>query len=328
MTVGATLLARLVHAALAIVVGTGCSLAQAQPFPSRAIRLIVAIAPGGAPDVVARVLADKLAPALGQPVVVENKSGANGYLAAEMVAKARPDGHTLLLGQDSLFVINPHLYKSAAVDPARELAPVSAVASNMFVLTLNPAVPAKSLAEFVEYARKINPPLHYASAGNGSVHHLAMEMLKQRAAIDLVHVPYKSGAPATLATLAGETAAMFAGTSNAAHIKAGKLRAIAVTGLERSDQYPELAPIAETYPGFEVTIWLGIFAPTGLPAAIANRLREATAQALAAPDVRERFQAAGGLRPLALKPSEFSALIERDSEKYKSIIRQKSLAID
>jgi tripartite-type tricarboxylate transporter receptor subunit TctC len=328
VSVGATLLARLVYAAMAIAVGTGCSLVQAQPFPSRAIRLIVAIAPGGAPDVVARVLADKLAPVLGQPVIVENKSGANGYLAAEMVAKARPDGHTLLLGQDSLFVINPHLYKSAAVDPARELVPVSAVASNMFVLTLNSAVPAKSLAEFVDYARKASPPLHYASAGNGSVHHLAMEMLKQRAAIDLVHVPYKSGAPATLATLAGETAAMFAGTSNAAHIKAGKLRAIAVTGLERSDQYPELSPIAETYPGFEVTIWLGIFAPTGLPVAIANRLREATVQALAAPDLREKFQAAGGLRPLALKPAEFSALIERDSEKYKSIIRQKNLAID
>jgi tripartite-type tricarboxylate transporter receptor subunit TctC len=325
----ATLLARLMSAAAsAIMAGAGCALAQAQSFPGRPIRLIVAIAPGGAPDLVARVIADKLAPALGQPVVVENKSGANGYLAAETVSKARPDGHTLLLGQDSLFVINPHLYKSATMDPARELVPVSTVASNMFVLTLNPAVPAKNLAEFIEYARKANPPLHYASAGNGSAHHLAMEMLKQRAAIELTHVPYKSGAPATLATLAGETAAMFAGTSNAAHIKAGKLRAIAVTGLERSDQYPELPSIADTYPGFEVTIWLGIFAPAGIPAAITSRLREATTQALAAPDVKERFQAAGGLRPLTLKPAEFSALIERDSDKYKAVIRQKNLAID
>jgi tripartite-type tricarboxylate transporter receptor subunit TctC len=121
---------------------------------------------------------------------------------------------------------------------------------------------------------------------------------------------------------------MVAGTSNAAHIKAGKLRAIAVTGLERSDQHPELPSIADTYPGFEVTIWLGIFAPAGMPAAIMNRLREATTQALAAPDVKEKFQAAGGLRPLTLKPAEFSALIERDSEKYKAVIRQKSLAID
>ena len=300
----------------------------AQEFPNRTIRLLVSIAPGGAPDVAARVLAERLAPSLGQAVVVENRVGANGNIAADAVAKARPDGHTLLLGQDSIFVINPHLYKNAALDARRELVPVAAVASNMFVLALNPAVPAKTLAEFIDHARRANPPLRYASAGNGSVHHLAMEMFKQRAAIELVHVPYRSGAPATMAALAGEVEAMFAGTSNAPQIRAGKLRAIAVTGAERAEQYPDLPAIAELYPGYEVTIWLGIFAPAATPPAIISRLREEIGRALAATEVRERLQGAGGLRPLALSPAEFAALIERDSARYQAIVRQRGIAID
>ena len=300
----------------------------AQEFPNRTIRLLVSIAPGGAPDVAARVLAERLAPSLGQAVVVENRVGANGNIAADAVAKARPDGHTLLLGQDSIFVINPHLYKNAALDARRELVPVAAVASNMFVLALNPAVPAKTLAEFIDHARRANPPLRYASAGNGSVHHLAMEMFKQRAAIELVHVPYRSGAPATMATLAGEVEAMFAGTSNAPQIRAGKLRAIAVTGAERSEQYPDLPAIAERYPGYEVTIWLGVFAPAATPPAIISRLREEIGRALAANEVKERLQGAGGLRPLVLSPAEFATLIERDSSRYQAIVRQRGIALD
>ena len=314
--------------AVAAVALAGAAATHAQEFPNRTIRLLVSIAPGGAPDVAARVLAERLAPSLGQAVVVENRVGANGNIAADAVAKARPDGHTLLLGQDSIFVINPHLYKNAALDARRELVPVAAVASNMFVLALNPAVPAKTLAEFIDHARRANPPLRYASAGNGSVHHLAMEMFKQRAAIELVHVPYRSGAPATMATLAGEVEAMFAGTSNAPQIRAGKLRAIAVTGAERAEQYPDLPAIAELYPGYEVTIWLGVFAPAATPQAIIARLREEIAKALAATEVKERLQGAGGLRPLTLSPAEFATLIERDSARYQAIVRQRGIALD
>ena len=319
---------RVAVAVLGAIVLTVAPFAGAQNFPSRPIRLIVSISPGGAPDIVARILADKLGPALGQPVVVENRVGANGNIAAEVVANARPDGHTLLLGQDSIFVINPHLYKRMAVDVKRELVPLAPVAANMFVLALNPAVPANNLAEFIDHARKANPPLHYASGGNGSQHHLTMEMLKQRAAIELVHVTYRGGAPATMATLTGEVAAMFAGTSNAPQIKAGKLRAVAVTGPRRSDQFPELPAIAELYPGFEATIWLGVFAPAATPGPILARLREEITQALASPEVKERFHAAGGLQPLMLSPAEFSALIERDSAKYESIVRRLGLTID
>src|SRR3954470_21644675 len=221
---------------LAAVVSTSVC---AQTYPSRPITIIVPIPPGGAPDIAARVVAQKLSENIGQPVVVENKAGANGNIANELVARAAPDGHTLGLLADSQITINPHLYKMP-IDTLRDLTPVAPVAANQFVLTVNPSLPVKTFAEFIEYARKANPPLAYASGGNGSQHHLTMEMLKQRAGIQLLHVPYKGGAPAATATVAGETAAMWAGSSNAPQIKAGRLKALAVSGARRSAQYPEL----------------------------------------------------------------------------------------
>ena len=260
--------------------------------------------------------------------MVENRIGANGNIAAELTAKSPPDGHTLLLGQDSIFVVNPHMYKRMPVDVRRELVPVAPVATNMFVLTVNPSLPVKSLSEYIEHARKANPPLTYASGGNGSMHHLTMELLKQRAGIDLVHVPYKGGSPATLATVSGEVSAMFAGTSSAPQIKAGKLRALAVTGSRRSDAFPDVPTIAEFYPGFEMHIWLAVFAPAATPQAVVGKLREEIARALALPDVKEKLNAAGGLQPLQLAPAEFSALIQRDSAKFENIVRQIGVTID
>ena len=201
------------------------------------------IPPGGAPDIAARVLADKLGQTLGQPVVVENRAGANGNIANELVAQAQPDGYTLGSLADSQIAINPHLYKMP-IDTLHDLAPVSPVAVNQFVLTINPSLPVKTFPEFIEYASKANPPLAYASGGNGSQHHLTMEMLKQRAGINLLHVPYKGGAPAAAATVAGDTAAMWSGSSNAPQIKAGRLRPLAVSGAKRSPQYPDLPTIA------------------------------------------------------------------------------------
>src|SRR5262245_32221421 len=203
------------------------TLAWAQ-FPSRPVTIIVPIPPGGAPDIAARVLADRLGQTLGQPVVVENRAGANGNIANELVAKAQPDGYTLGLLADSQIAINPHLYKMP-IDTLRDLAPVSPVAVNQFVLTINPSLPVKTFPEFIEYARKANPPLAYASGGNGSQHHLTMEMLKLRAGINLLHVPYKGGTPAAAATVAGDTMAVWSGSSNAPQIKAGRLRPLAVS---------------------------------------------------------------------------------------------------
>jgi tripartite-type tricarboxylate transporter receptor subunit TctC len=303
----------------------GSALAQ---YPTRPLHLIVPIPPGGAPDIAARVLGAKLQDALGQPVVVENKPGANGNVASEYVAHATPDGYTLALIADSQLVINPHLYRNMAFDPMRDLEPVSPAASNQFVLAINPALPVKSFPEFIDYAKKANPPLTYASGGNGSQHHLTMEMLKRRAGIELVHVPYKGGAPATQATVSGETAAMWAGSSNAAQIRAGRLRALAVSGEKRSARYPELPTISEFYPGFHNSIWLGVFGPAGLPPPVLERLRGEIKRALESPDLKKRFNSAGGLEPFWLAPSAFTELIQRDYEKYGKVVKDLGIRLD
>jgi tripartite-type tricarboxylate transporter receptor subunit TctC len=307
---------------------TLCAAAAWAQYPSRPVRLVVPIPPGGAPDIAARIVAEKLAPALGQPVVVETRTGSNGNIAAELVARSAADGHTLLLGMDSLFVINPHLYGRMPVDVHRDLVPVATVASNVFVLSVHPSLPVRTFPEFVEYARQARPPLAYASGGNGSQHHLTMESLKTVAGIELVHVPYKGGAPATTAVVAGEVAAMFAGTSTAPQIGAGKLRALAVTGAKRSDSFPGLPTIGEFYPGFEMTIWLGLFAPAGTAEAVLARLRAEVDKVLASPAVRERLAAAGGLQPLATSPAEFAALIRADDVKFRELVRRTGARID
>jgi tripartite-type tricarboxylate transporter receptor subunit TctC len=319
--------ARVAAAALAAALLAGATAAMAQ-YPSRPVRIIVTIPPGGAPDLTARIVGEKIAAGLGQPVVIENRPGSNGNIAAELVAKSPPDGHTLLLGADSLITINPHVYSRMPIDVQRDLAPVASLVSNMFVLSVNPSLPVKTFQEFVEYARKASPPLNYASGGNGSQHQFMMEALKQRAGINLVHVPYRGGAPATTATIAGEVAAMFAGTSTAPQIKAGRLRALAVTGAKRSHLFPDLPAIGEVYPGYEMTIWLGLFAPAGTPEPVLARLREEIAKALAADDVKEKLNNAGGLQAFPTTPAQFAGLIRSDYEKYGKLVLDIGVKID
>jgi tripartite-type tricarboxylate transporter receptor subunit TctC len=310
---------------LVLLAASGAALAQ---FPSRAITIIVPIPPGGAPDIAARLLGQKLSESLGQPVVVENRAGANGNIANELVAKAAPDGHTMGLLADSQIAINPHLYSKMPIDTLRDLTPIHTVAVNQFVLAVNAQLPVKSFQEFIELAKKSDPPLAYASGGNGSQHHLTMEMLKQRAGIKLLHVPYKGGAPAATATVAGETAAMWAGSSNAPQIKAGRLRALAVSGGKRSAQYPELPTIGEFYPGFENSIWLGLFGPAGIPEPVLTKLRTELKRALEMPDLREKMNAAGGLEPYLTTPEEFQALIRRDYAKYAKVVKDVGIKLD
>ena len=317
----------LLAAGLGLLASAG-ALAQQAPYPSRPIRIVVTIPPGGAPDLAARVIGQKLSEGFGQPVVVENRPGANGNTAAEAVARSTPDGYTLLLAADSLIAINPHLYARMPIDTLKDLAPVACLVSNQFVLSVNPALPVKSFAEFVEFARKSDPPLNYASGGNGSQHQMTMEMLKARAGINLVHVPYRGGAPATTATMAGEVAAMFAGTSTAPQIKAGRLRALAVSGAKRSTAFPELPAIAEFYPGFENSIWLGLFGPAGLPEEVLARLRGEIRRVLALPEVRDKLHAGGGLEPFATTPEEFAALIRRDYERFGKLIKDAGIRSD
>jgi len=313
--------------AAAMTLALLAAVASAQ-YPSRPIRLLVPNPPGGATDTIARVVSPRLGEALGQPVVVENRPGSNGNLSSELVARAAPDGYTLLLGQDSQIVISPHLYANMPVDTLKDLAPVATLVTTQMVLSCNPALPVKNLQEFLEYARRAKPPLAYASIGNGSQHHLTMEMLKARAGIELVHVPYKGGGPATVALLAGEVPVMFGGNSVTGHIRAGKLRGLAVAGKKRSSTFPELPSLSEFFPGLEVTAWIGIFTATGVPAPVLSRLHGEINRLLSGAEMREKVHSVGGLEPFISTPEEFTALIRTEYAKYGEVVKAVGAKID
>jgi tripartite-type tricarboxylate transporter receptor subunit TctC len=295
--------------------------AAAQTYPSRPIRVIVPFPPGGAVDLIARLYGQALTVRLGQPVVIENKPGAAGNLASDTVVKATPDGYTLLHGADNVFISNPHVYGKMPFDPFKDLVPVSSLSSNQYVLAVHPSVPAQSLREFVELARNSKPPLFYASIGNGSVHHLAMEMLKQHVGIDLVHVPYRGGGPAAIGLLAGEISAMFGGNSLVPTVHTGRVRGLASTGGVRNPATPELPTIAEIYPGYEALSWHGLFVPVGTPQPIVDRLRTEIRAVLAQPEFAQQLIAAGAGEPYLTTPEEFSARMRGDYEKYGKVIR-------
>jgi tripartite-type tricarboxylate transporter receptor subunit TctC len=312
----------------AVVLASAAAMPAQAEYPTKPIKILVTIPPGGAPDISARLLGQRLSETLGHPVVIENKPGANGNLAGEIAANAAPDGYTLILAADSLIAINPHIYGKMPFNTLKDLIPVSGVATNQFFLSVNPSVPAKTLPEFVEYARKTKPPLSYASGGNGSQHQLGMEMLKRRAGIDLVHVPYRGGAPAGRATISGETQAVLAGASNAGLLKAGKLRGLATTGKKRSPLFPDMPTIGEFYPGYDVTIWLGLFAPAGTPEAIVAKLRGEVQKALHDREFAERLNVTGRLEPLIATPEQFAALIRQDYEKYGKLVKDIGIKLE
>jgi tripartite-type tricarboxylate transporter receptor subunit TctC len=321
---------RVWNAARLAVIAAALLLAAAAwaQYPARPIRLLVPNPPGGASDTIARIVAPGLGTALGQPIVVENRPGSNGNLSSELAARSAPDGYTLLLGQDSQIVISPHLYPNLPVDTLRDLVPVATLITTQMVLAANPALPVKNLQEFIEFAKHARPPLAYASIGNGSQHHLTMEMLKARAGIELVHVPYKGGGPATVALLAGEVPVMFGGNSVTSHIKAGKLRGLAVAGSKRSAAFPDLPTLSEFYPGLEVTAWLGIFAPAGVPAPVISRLHDEINRLLASTAVRDKVLGVGGLEPFVSTPEEFAALIRAEYAKYGEVVKATGVRID
>jgi tripartite-type tricarboxylate transporter receptor subunit TctC len=297
-------------------------------YPSRPIRLFVPNPPGGATDSLARIVAPKLAEALGQPVIVDNRPGSNGNVSSELAARAAPDGHTLLLCTDAQIVISPHLYAKMPVDPLKDLVPIATLVSTSMVLSVLPSLPVKNLQEFIEHARRANPPLAYASIGNGSLHHLVMEMLKQRAGIDLLHVPFKGGGPATIALLGGEVAAMFGGGAVSAHIRSGKLRGLAVAGKQRAAAYPELPRLGEFYPGLEANAWLALCGPAGIPEATLSRLRSEARRLLSDSDTLQRLRGLGEAEPYITTPEEFAALVRSDHAKYGEIVKAVGARID
>jgi tripartite-type tricarboxylate transporter receptor subunit TctC len=321
----------LIHIVLAtfVVLAAVAGPVAAQSYPNRPIRLIVSFPPGGAVDVIARTIGQPLGERLGQSVVIDNRPGSNGNIAADIAAHSRPDGYTLFLGSDSLFEVNPHLYAKMAVNPMKDFVPIATLISNQLILAVNPTVvPVNDFPGFIAFAKRASSPLFYASIGNGSMHHLAMELLKKTAKVDLTHVPYKGGGPAGIAVLSGENAVMFGGGSVVPMIKSGKLKGLAVTAKTHSPTLPELPTIDSFYPGYEVTIWQGLFAPVGTPPEIVEKLRIEVNAVLAQPIIAQRLIAAGSGEPSMLPLAEFSAMIRRDYERYGQVIREIGLKID
>jgi tripartite-type tricarboxylate transporter receptor subunit TctC len=319
----------LIRFILATTIATITTAALAQTYPNRPIRLVVAFPPGGATDVIARVVGQPLGTRLGQQIIVDNRPGSNGNIAAELAAKAKPDGYTLMIGSDSLFGINPHLYAKMPVDLNKDFVPITNMVANQLILAVNPNnVPVNDLKGFVDLAKRANPPLFYASIGNGSQHHLAMEMLKRQAGFEATHVPYKGGGPAGIAVMSGEVAGMFGGGSVLSLAKSGKLKPLAVSSRKRTATLPDLPSIAETYPGYEVTIWQGLFAPTGTPQAIIDRLRAEVTAVLAMPDIAEKLINTGSGEPNSTTPEELAGMIRRDYESYGKVIRETGVKVD
>ena len=314
------------RAAFALVLTAATAVAQ--QYPSQPLRLLVPIPPGGAPDVVARLLAPRLSEALRQPVVVENRAGSNGVIATEATAKAAPDGYTLMLGPEGMVAINPHLYAKMPVNPMKELVPVASIFRASFVMAINAAVPATNFREFIEVARKTQPPLSYASGGNGSQHQLIMEMVKSRSGIDLLHVPYKGGAPATTAAVAGDVAVLFAGASVMTQVKAGKLRAIAVSGEKRAASFPDLPALGEFYPGAGINPWAALYAPAATPRPIMQRLNTEINRILAQAPVAEKLNGLGGVEPFISSIDEVTALLQAQYVLYGKLIKQVGATLD
>ena len=302
---------------------------SAQTYPNRAIRIVVAFPAGGGSDLAARVVAQKLSESLGQPVVVENRVGANGSVGAEAVARSAPDGYTLVMGSNANITTNPHLM-ALSYDPMRDLAPVAMLTVNPLLLFVNPAVvPVASFREFLDYVRARDGKVDYASAGNGSPAHLSGELLKLTAGIKMVHVPYKGGPPGVNDVLGGRVGIMFAAAPTVLpHIRAGKLRGIAMTGARRSAFAPEIPTIAESgLPGFDVVIWNALFAPGATPAAVLAKLHGEIDRILALPEVKDLlFNQGAEVRPMS--DTAFRELLKTEYERWGRVVREAKIKVD
>ena len=302
--------------------------AQASDFPNKAIRLVVPFPPGGATDAAARLVAVKMSEHWGQPVLVDNRAGAGGNVGSDLVAKAPADGYTLVMGVTGSHAINTSLYSKMPYDPVADFVAISQVAVVPNVLVVHPSVPAKNLAELVALAKKEPGKLNYASLGNGTAAHLGMEMLKSEAGVDITHVPYKGSAPAVSDLLGGQVQMMVDGLPSALpHIKAGKLRAIALTSLHRAPALPDLPTIAERYPGFYADAWSGLFAPAGTPQPVVDKLSAEVQRILKLSDVREKL-AALGAEPVGSTQAEFTAHVKREIDKWAKVVKTSGAKVD
>lgn len=318
---------RILIATLFLTVSAGSAVAQSD-FPSRSIRMVVPYPPGGFTDLLARTIGQKMSQSLGQPIVVDNRGGGGSTIGTDIVAKAAPDGYTLLLAAVDL-AINESLYKSLPYSAENDFTPVALAAHSPMVLVANAGSGISSVQELIEQAKAQPGRINYASGGNGTGAHLAMEQFKTRAGVDLTHIPYKGNGPATTAILGGEVSVMFLQMAIAApHIEAGKLTALALSGAERSDAMPDVPTLSETVlPGFDVTPWFGVLAPAGTPEPIVQRLNTAIVDALNEPDVKEMLTRQGA-KPASSSPQNFAQFIRSEIPRWAAVVEASGARVD
>lgn len=304
------------------------SAALANDYPTKPIRFLVGVAPGGGTDFMARFVGQKLNEAWGQAVVVDNRIGATGLIAMEMVAKAAPDGYTVIVFNVG-HMMSAHLARKVAFNPVKDFAPVSLMANGTSLLGVHPTIPAKTVREFVEYAKARPGKLSYASGGVGGIQHLSTELLKREAGIDVVHVPYKGSGPGTLALLTGQVQVFL--TNSLAlipHIKSGKVTGLAVTGDKRMKVAPEIPTFAEAgYPTVDVSLWQGMFAPAGTPRAVIDKLSKGIAAAVRTPEAVKLLEAQGA-EPAGSTPEEFGRYVQRERERWLKVVRDAKITAD
>jgi tripartite-type tricarboxylate transporter receptor subunit TctC len=307
---------------LILILTTLCAqCAWAQPYPNRPIRLIAASSPGGASDILARTLAQKLTEEFGQQVVVDNRGGASGILGTDLVAKATPDGYTILIIQPSL-TINPNVFKKLPYDVVRDFAPISLTVDAAQMLSVNPNVAAKSTKDLIALAKAKPGQLAFGSPGFGTSPHLTAELFKQKAGVDMSQVPFKGSGPAYVSLISGEISAMFATVlSQMPHVKAGRIRALGVTTAKRVTAAPDVPTIAESaLPGFDTSQWFGFLAPAGTPKPVIDRLYQALSKASTSPEVKSRLEAQG-VDVVNRPPKEFAAVIRRELEQWAGVVK-------
>ncbi len=300
-----------------------------QSYPNRPVRFIVPFAPGGSTDTLARTVGQKLGEALGEQVVVDNRSGGNGNIGTDLVAHAAPDGYTILLGYIANLAIGPSLYAKLPFDPVKDLAPVTQLAVAPNILVVHPSVPAKNFKEFIAYAKANPQKVNFASAAVASPGHLAGELLNHAAGIHMQHVPYKGSGQAVVDLVGGQVQVMVSGMSSVMpHIKAGRLRALAVTGAQRSPAVPDIPTIAESgFPKFEATAWYGVLVPARTPKAIVTRLHDEIVRALKMPDVKERLESVG-FEIVGSTPEAFGAYIKSEIVKWAPVVKASGAKAD
>ena len=305
----------------------GALAAHGQNYPSKPIRFVVPFTPGGSQDVIARLFAHKLFDSVGQQVVVDNRGGAAGLIAAELVAKAPKDGYTIFLVTGGPISLAPALHANLPYDPVRDFAPVTQLVDTPMALIVTPSLPVKSVADLIALAKA--KPLNYASTGNGSISHLTMEALKHATGINATHVPYKGAAPAFIDMLSGQVSLMFTATASAApYTSSGKLRALAVASRKRTATMPEAPTLIEAgIKSFESTVWVGVSATGGTPQPVIKKLHDEFVRALQAPELRERL-AALGADPVGSAPDEFAALIKEDIARWAKVVKASGVHLD